>query len=79
MISYFFSGVNLRYRRNLYGLYIIHGTILQRIMAWFFMIINAASIKDKVHFLNGVQYLYDIVNPDQLEIPPFVMEFDVQV
>ena len=41
--------------------------------------INAASIKDKVHFIQGVQYLYDYINPDQLEIPPFVMEFDVQV
>ena len=27
----------------------------------------------------GVQYLYDIINPDQLELPPFIMEYDVQV
>ena len=40
--------------------------------------VNAASIKDKVNFVNGVQYLYDIINPDQLELPPFVMEFDIQ-
>lgn len=74
----FYELLDQKYRRNMHALYVIHGNILQRIIAWFFLMINAASIKDKVHFLNGVQYLYDVINPDQLEIPPFVMEHDVQ-
>ena len=68
-----------RYRRNMRSLYIVHGTIWQRVVAWFFMMFNAASIKDKVEFVNGVQFLYDNINPDQLDLPPFVMEYDVQV
>jgi len=56
----------------------VHGSIWQRIVSWFFLMLNAASIKDKVHFVTGVQYLYDIINPDQLEIPPFVTEFDTE-
>ena len=29
--------------------------------------------------MGGVQYLYDFVSPDQLEMPPFVLEYDLQV
>ena len=68
-----------RYRRNMHALYIVHGTIWQRIVAWFFLIFNAASIREKVQFVSGVQFLYDTINPDQLELPPFVLEYDVQV
>ena len=48
-------------------------------MTWFFTLFSAASIKDRVHFLTGVQYLYDFIGPDQLEMPPFVLEYDLQV
>ena len=68
-----------RYRRNMHALYIVHGTIWQRVVAWFFLIFNAASIREKVQFVSGVQFLYDTINPDQLELPPFVLEYDVQV
>ena len=40
---------------------------------------SAASIKDHIHFFNGVHYLYDMISPDQLEIPPFILEHDLQV
>ena len=63
----------------MHSLYIVHGTIWQRVVAWFFLMFNAASIKDKVEFVSGVQFLYNKINPDQLEIPPFIMEYDVQV
>ena len=68
-----------RYRRNLKGLYVIHGSVWDRIVTWFFTLFSAASIKDQIRFLNGVQYLNDYISPDQLEIPPFVREFDIQV
>lgn len=71
--------VYCRYRRNMHALYIVHGTVWQRIVAWFFLIFNAASIREKVQFVSGVQFLYDTINPDQLELPPFVLEYDVQV
>lgn len=32
-----------------------------------------------MQYLTGVQYLYDTINPDQLEIPPFVLEHDKAV
>ncbi|XP_057308387.1 protein GDAP2 homolog [Hydractinia symbiolongicarpus] len=74
----FYELLDTKFRRNMHALYIVHGTIWQRIVAWFFLMINAASIKEKVQFVNGVQFLYDTINPDQLELPPFIMEHDVQ-
>lgn len=75
----FYELLDVKYRRNMNALYIIHGTIWQRIVAWFFLMANAASIRDKVNFVGGVQYLNDLVNVDQLEVPPFIMEYDIQV
>ena len=68
-----------RYRRNLKAFYVVHPTLWARIVTWFFTTFTASSIKGKVHFLSGIQYLYDWIDPDQLEIPAFVLEYDMKV
>ena len=68
-----------RYRRNLKAFYIVHPTLWARIVTWFFTTFTASSIKEKVHFLSGIQYLYDWIDPDQLDIPAFVLEYDMKV
>jgi hypothetical protein len=50
-----------------------------QLSGWWFLTFTASEIKDKIQYLNGVQYLYDTINPDQIEIPPFVFDFDRQV
>ena len=50
-----------------------------QLSGWWFLTFTASEIKDKVQYLNGVQYLYDTINPDQIEIPQFVFDFDRQV
>lgn len=70
--------VDNKYRRNLKAFYIVHPTLWARIVTWFFTTFTASSIKDKVHFLSGIQYLYDWIDPDQLEIPAFVLEYDMK-
>jgi len=57
----------------------VHPTLWARIVTWFFTTFTASSIKEKVHFLSGIQYLYDWIDPDQLEIPAFVLEYDMKV
>ena len=37
------------------------------------------AIKDKVHSVPGVEYLYNIINMDQLEIPAFITEYDMTI
>lgn len=70
--------VDEKYRRNLKAFYVVHPTLWARIVTWFFTTFTASSIKGKVHFLSGIQYLYDWIDPDQLEIPAFVLEYDMK-
>lgn len=39
----------------------------------------APAIKQKVHNLPGVEYLYEVMSPDQLEIPAYITEYDMTV
>ena len=50
-----------------------------QLSVWWFLTFTASDLKEKVHYLNGVQYLYDTIRPDQIEIPEFVLEFDKEV
>ena len=48
-------------------------------MTWWFTTFTAPEIKEKVHFLNGVEYLYGSISPEQLDIPQFIMDKDSEV
>lgn len=48
-------------------------------MTWWFTTFMAPAIKQKVHNLPGVEYLYEIMSPDQLEVPAYVTEYDMTV
>lgn len=50
-----------------------------QIMTWWFTTFMAPSIKDKVHSLVGLEYLYSIMDMDQLQIPTFIREYDMSV
>ncbi|XP_022082021.1 protein GDAP2 homolog [Acanthaster planci] len=71
--------VDKRYRKHLRAFYIVHPTFWSRLVTWYFTTFTASSIKDKVRSLKGVHYLYNTIHPDQLDVPPFVSEYDMQV
>lgn len=48
-------------------------------MTWFFTTFTASDIKKKVYSMKGVQYLYGTIYPDQLDIPSFVINYDIEV
>lgn len=48
-------------------------------MTWWFTTFMAPAIKQKVHSLPGVEYLYAAMSPDQLEIPAYITEYDMSV
>jgi hypothetical protein len=48
-------------------------------MTWWFTTFMAPAIKQKVHSLPGVEYLYSVMSPDQLEIPAYITEYDMSV
>ncbi|XP_055889502.1 protein GDAP2 homolog [Biomphalaria glabrata] len=74
-----YSLLDYRYRKNLKHFYIVHPTWWSKLAVWFFTTFTASDIKHKVHNLKGVQYLYTKMNPDQIDVPPFVQEYDIKV
>jgi O-acetyl-ADP-ribose deacetylase (regulator of RNase III) len=71
--------VDNKYRRNLKAFYIVHPTFWSKVVTWFFTTFTASSIKDKVHSISGIEFLYDHISPDQLDVPAFVLEHDRRV
>ena len=59
--------------------YISEFLLYFQLATWFFTTFTASDIKQKVQTLKGVQFLYARINPDQLDIPPFVLDHDIQV
>lgn len=53
--------------------------IFSQMMTWWFTTFMAPAIKQKVHSLPGVEYLYSAMSPHQLEIPAFITEYDMTV
>ena len=68
-----------RYHRNLRTLHIVHPSFRTKFMTWWFTTFTATEVKDKVNFVTGVEYLYDSVNPEQLDIPQFILDWDSKV
>ncbi|XP_033107037.1 protein GDAP2 homolog [Anneissia japonica] len=71
--------VDSRYRKHLKAFYIVHPTFWSKLVTWYFTTFTASGIKDKIHSLPGVHFLYHNINPDQLDIPPFVLEHDMKI
>ncbi|XP_017796657.1 PREDICTED: protein GDAP2 homolog [Habropoda laboriosa] len=68
-----------KYKKNLKHFYIIHPTFWTKMMTWWFTTFMAPAIKQKVHNLPGVEYLYEVMSPEQLEIPAYITEYDMTI
>ncbi|XP_014277437.1 protein GDAP2 homolog isoform X1 [Halyomorpha halys] len=68
-----------KYKKNLKAFYIVHPTLWTKMMTWWFTTFMAPAIKQKVHSLPGVEYLYSIMPRNQLEIPAFITEYDMTI
>ncbi|XP_022127017.2 protein GDAP2 homolog isoform X2 [Pieris rapae] len=68
-----------KYKKNLKAFYIVHPTFWTKMMTWWFTTFMAPAIKAKVHNLPGVEYLYSVMQPHQLEVPAFVTEYDMTI
>ena len=47
-------------------------------MTWFMTTFSLSDIKDKIHHIPGLEYLYSRIPPDQLDLPGFVLQYDVR-
>ncbi|XP_060077351.1 protein GDAP2 homolog [Ylistrum balloti] len=74
-----YSLLDNKYRKNLKTFYVIHPTWWSKLATWFFTTFTASDIKNKVFSLRGVQYLYRSIAPDQIDVPSFVTNYDIQI
>ncbi|CAL1264930.1 unnamed protein product, partial [Larinioides sclopetarius] len=74
-----YSILEYKYKKNLRTFYIVHPTFWSRLVCWWFTTFTASSIKNKVQLLGGIEYLYYLIPPDQLEIPSFILDYDYKV
>lgn len=54
-------------------------SFFSQLLIWYFTTFTAGRIKEKIHLCNNVHYLYRTIHPDELDIPPFVLEHDMKV
>lgn len=74
-----YDALEYKYKKHLKAFYIVHPTLWTKIMTWWFTTFMAPQIKHKVHSVPGVEYLYDIIDHDQLEIPAYITEHDMTI
>ncbi|KAL0274699.1 UNVERIFIED_CONTAM: hypothetical protein PYX00_002765 [Menopon gallinae] len=74
-----YSILPYKYKKNLKAFYIVHPTFWTKMVSWWFTTFMAPAIKEKVFNLEGVEYLYNVIVPNQLEIPAFITEYDMTV
>lgn len=46
---------------------------------WFFTTFSVPGLKEKLHHIENLQQLFTCILPEQIDIPPFVLEYDAQV
>ncbi|EEB16871.1 ganglioside induced differentiation associated protein, putative [Pediculus humanus corporis] len=68
-----------KYKKNLKAFYIVHPTFWTKMVSWWFTTFMAPAIKEKVFNIDGIEYLYSIIIPNQLEIPAYITEYDMSV
>lgn len=68
------------YKKNLKALFVLHATIWCRLASWWFTTFSETTIKDKIFFLGGVEFLKQmIVSIDQLQLPSSILQLESKV
>uniref|UniRef100_A0A672HK79 Macro domain-containing protein n=1 Tax=Salarias fasciatus TaxID=181472 RepID=A0A672HK79_SALFA len=71
--------VDTKFKKNLKAFYFVHPSFRSKVSTWFFTTFSVSGLKDKVRYLDGLQQLFTCIRPEQIDIPPFVLEYDSRV
>uniref|UniRef100_A0A667YTP6 Ganglioside induced differentiation associated protein 2 n=1 Tax=Myripristis murdjan TaxID=586833 RepID=A0A667YTP6_9TELE len=71
--------VDAKFKKNLRAFYFVHPTFRSKVSTWFFTTFSVSGMKDKVHYLDNLKQLFTCIKPEQIDIPPFVLEYDTRV
>nr|XP_044994260.1 ganglioside-induced differentiation-associated protein 2 isoform X3 [Jaculus jaculus] len=67
-----------KYKRNLKAVYFVHPTFRSKVSTWFFTTFSVSGLKDKVHHVDSLHQLFSAISPEQIDFPPFVLEYDAR-
>ncbi|KAM4046598.1 ganglioside-induced differentiation-associated protein 2 [Anomaloglossus baeobatrachus] len=70
--------VDAKYKKNLKALYFVHPTFRSKVSSWFFTTFTVSGLKDRVQHVESLHQLFTVISPDQIEIPPFVLDYDAR-
>ncbi|XP_053483531.1 ganglioside-induced differentiation-associated protein 2 isoform X1 [Ictalurus furcatus] len=68
--------VDVKFKKNLKAFYFVHPTFRSKVSTWFFTMFGVPGMKEKVHHIDNLQQLFTCILPEQIDIPPFVLEYD---
>uniref|UniRef100_A0A672Q7I2 Macro domain-containing protein n=1 Tax=Sinocyclocheilus grahami TaxID=75366 RepID=A0A672Q7I2_SINGR len=71
--------VDAKFQKNLRAFYFVHPTFRTKVSTWFFTTFSVSSLKEKVHHIENLQQLFTCILPEQIDIPPFVLEYDTRL
>uniref|UniRef100_A0A4W4F570 Macro domain-containing protein n=1 Tax=Electrophorus electricus TaxID=8005 RepID=A0A4W4F570_ELEEL len=71
--------VDAKFKKNLCAFYFVHPTFRSKVSTWFFTTFSVPGMKEKVHHVETLQQLFRCILPEQIDIPPFVLEYDTRV
>ncbi|KAM6970204.1 ganglioside-induced differentiation-associated protein 2 isoform 1-T2 [Aplochiton taeniatus] len=74
-----FNIVDIKFKKNLRACYFVHPTFRFKVSTWFFTTFSVSGMKDKVHHIENLQQLFTCILPEQIDIPPFVLEYDARM
>ncbi|XP_068185330.1 ganglioside-induced differentiation-associated protein 2 [Antennarius striatus] len=71
--------VDAKFKKNLKAFYFVHPSFRSKVSTWFFTTFTVSGVKEKVRYLDNLQQLFTCIRPEQIDIPPFVLEYDTRV
>uniref|UniRef100_A0A8C7VUR4 Ganglioside induced differentiation associated protein 2 n=1 Tax=Oncorhynchus mykiss TaxID=8022 RepID=A0A8C7VUR4_ONCMY len=70
--------VDTKFKNNLRAFYFVHPSFRSKVSTWFFTTFSVSGMKQKVHHVETLQQLFTCILPEQIDIPPFVLEYDAR-
>lgn len=71
--------VDAKFKKNLRAFYFVHPSFRSKVSTWFFTRFTVSGMKEKVHHVETLQQLFTCILPEQIDIPPFILEYDARV
>jgi hypothetical protein len=80
-IKHVYATLGYEYKKRLKAFYVVHPTLWTKMTCWWFTTFMAPAIKQKMHNVNALSYLFSTLSvaQDTLELPVFIEECDMSI